>query len=93
MSLKPGIGARWFEQYYDSDVRVRDSIIVRGVECSVPRYYDKLLRRYDSLQYSEVKTQGEFDNYARRSDNTDTRLRVKEEVTKARTRFYKRSFL
>ena len=31
MSLKPGIGARWFEQYYDSDVRVRDSIIARVV--------------------------------------------------------------
>ena len=93
MSLKPGIGAQWFAKYYDSDVRVRDSIVVRGVECAVPRYYDKLLRRYDLLQFNEVKAQREFDNYQRRSDNTDTRLGVKEEVTKARARFYKRSFL
>lgn len=91
MSLRPGIGARWFEKYYHSDVAVRDKVVVRGHECTVPRYYDKLLKRNDPLQYDDVKCKRELDNYARRSDNTVTRLRDKEIVAKARVKFLKRT--
>lgn len=41
MSLKPGIGAVWFQKYY-TDVYPSDSVIVRGRPCKPPRYYDKL---------------------------------------------------
>ena len=50
----------------------------------MPRYYDKLLRRYNFLQYDDAKTRRAFDNYSRRDDNTDARLSVKEQVVKAR---------
>ena len=91
MSLKPGIGALWWEQYGQTDVVHRDRVVVNGSESSVPRYYDKLLRRCNLLQYDDAKTRRALDNYSRRADNTDTRLAVKETVTKARISSLKRS--
>jgi hypothetical protein len=90
MSLKPGIGALWFDRYGMSDVVVRDSVIVNGVEATVPRYYDKLLKRRDPMRYDDVKVKRALDNYARVSDNTDARLADKEEVVTARIRSLKR---
>lgn len=84
MSLRPGIGALWFERYGLSDVAVRDAVVVNGVECTVPRYYDKLLKRVDPLRYDDNKTQRVLDSYLVRDDNTDTRLEVKERVALAR---------
>ena len=84
MSLKPGIGARWWDKFGQSDVVPRDKVVTNGVESTVPRYYDKLLRRYNFLQYDDAKTRRAFDNYSRRDDNTDARLSVKEQVVKAR---------
>ena len=84
MSLKPGIGARWWDKFGQSDVVPRDKVVINGVESTVPRYYDKLLRRYNFLQYDDAKTRRAFDNYQRRADNTDARLAVKEQVVKAR---------
>lgn len=84
MSLKPGIGARWWDKFGQSDVVPRDKVVINGVESTVPRYYDKLLRRYNLLQYDDAKTRRALDNYSRRDDNTDARLSVKEQVVKAR---------
>ena len=44
MSLKPGIGAGWLEKYH-SDVYPHDHVVVKGRPTSVPRYYDKLVKR------------------------------------------------
>ena len=84
MSLKPGIGAGWWAKYGQSDVVPRDKVVINGVEATVPKYYDKLLRRDNLLQYDDAKTRRAFDNYQRRADNTDARLAVKEQVVKAR---------
>jgi len=51
MSLKPGIGASWFEKYKAS-VFPHDNVIVNGKPVSVPRYYDKLLERSESTVFS-----------------------------------------
>lgn len=40
MSLKPAIGKRWLEKYWD-DVYPRDFVVMDGVEAKPPRYYDK----------------------------------------------------
>lgn len=90
MSLKPGIGASFFAQYGESDILNRDSVIINGAECSVPRYYDKILRRTDEARYLQIKDQRLLDNYRLRYDNTDTRLEVKRRVTEARVSFLKR---
>ena len=91
MSLRPGIGAGWFERYYYSDVAVRDSIIVNGVECKVPRYYDKLLRDSGS-EFADVVDQQRYEkSFELAKDNSPARLAVRETVTKARLAFKKRS--
>lgn len=42
MSLKPGIGAKWYDKFRH-DVYPHDRVILRGVAMGVPKYYDKLL--------------------------------------------------
>lgn len=53
-SLKPGIGARWFERYR-SDIFPCDYVVVGGKRFPVPRYYDKLLERDDPVQWNKVR--------------------------------------
>lgn len=57
MSLKPGIGAAWFDKYhldvYNDD---RDFVVINGRTCKPPRYFDKLLRRSDPKLYEYVKS-------------------------------------
>lgn len=44
MSLKPGIGANWYEQYRN-DVYPSDFVIINGTRMRPPKYYDQLLER------------------------------------------------
>lgn len=90
MSLKPGIGATWFEKFGKTDVWPRDAVVINGHECSVPRYYDKLTRRVDRARFDENKTKRELDNYNNRVHNTDTRLAAMEQVAAARVKMLKR---
>lgn len=107
-SLRPGIGARWFERY-GRDVLARDSVVVDGSEFSPPKYYDKLFKRstrqvdrdgfvisrdlhkeqrLDRVQFArEQRAREAF------ADNTDERLRVREQVHQARVRNLKRDQL
>lgn len=90
MSLKPGIGATWYERY-SSDVFPHDRVIVRGVKTKPPRYYDKLLEKQDGFLFDEIKYNRFVDSLNWLSDNTDTRLIAKEIVAKARLSQLKRS--
>lgn len=45
MSRRPGIGSRWIEQYC-GEVLAADSVVVRGVECKPPRFYDVVASRF-----------------------------------------------
>lgn len=54
MSLKPGIGATWFEKY-KTEVYVTDSVIRKGSEMSVPAYYDTLYEREEPEKYELMK--------------------------------------
>lgn len=89
MSLRPGIGARWFSQYV-GDVFPHDFVIADGKERQVPRYYDRLAKRCgimsDEIEFSRVKRAEEA-----RADNTDERRAVREIVHIARCRTLKRS--
>lgn len=89
MSLKPGIGAAWLAKY-TTDVFPRDYVVVNGVKCKPPRYYDKQLTvlDYESSELVSVL------RYARSmeviQDNSPERLRVREVVTRARLAFKSR---
>jgi len=103
MSLKPGIGATWFEKYAP-EVFPRDVVVANGVKCKPPRYYGKQLEKYlDGFD-------GRADNFAKEiqieleqarfrkfkaaePDATPARLKVREVCTKARITQLKRGLI
>ena len=62
MSLKPGIGAGWFNKYH-SDVFPHDHVIVKGKEVSVPRYYTDRVRKAGRGPLPPTKIRAELDAY------------------------------
>lgn len=82
MSLKPGIGAHWFDKF-NSDVFPHDRVVRDGIESKPPRYYDKKLKALDPDMYDAIKSQRVLDNADNYIDNTPQRLASKELVVKA----------
>lgn len=85
MSLKPGIGAEWYKKY-GSDVHRHDFAIADGAKRSVPKYYDKLLKRQKAERLEELKFAREVKARDHADDNTCDRLAVREVVHLARVR-------
>lgn len=83
MSLKPGIGAKWFERF-KSDVFEHDYVVINGVKAKPPRYYDKCLTVLDPDTAEFMELVRYRKTMACASDNSDDRLRVREIVTRAR---------
>lgn len=86
MSLKPGIGATWFQRY-KSEVYPLDRVVVRGVEMKPPKFYDRLLELEsnflsDDLGYTRFLKAGK-----NLDENTDARLAVRQQVAEARLNF------
>lgn len=90
MSLKPGIGSTWFEKY-SKEVYPRDYVVVRGMKCKPPRYYDELMREAKPVVMDFV----DLDRYVKAGnvseDTTPERLRVREQVAEARLRLKQRN--
>ncbi|WNK14537.1 MAG: replication initiator protein [Microvirus sp.] len=81
MSLKPGIGSSWYDKF-KSDVFPHDRIIHDGTPLKPPRYYDNKLKKENIDNYNEIK-QKRLAKANNNNDNTNSRLEVKEIVTKA----------
>lgn len=95
MSQKPGIGADWFYKYRDEIIQ-HDSIVHEGRERGIPRYFSKLIERYDLLIYEDLKSKRkkrseEF--YWKQKDLGASNLAVKEKVKKAQMGLYTRGEL
>lgn len=90
MSLKPAIGATWFEKFGRASCE-RDYVVVRGIKMRPPKYYDKLFDTVDgfSAEYRDFLRAER--GLKRSADNTASRLRVREECAKARLAFKKRT--
>lgn len=80
MSLRPAIGARWFERF-GAELEDNDTVVMSGYESPVPRYYDKLR---DRVALKEVKRKRKRKVLEHCEDVTAARLKVRERVTKAR---------
>jgi len=89
MSLKPGIGAGWYDKYH-TDVFPHDRVVHDGSESRPPRYYDKLLRRSDLKQFNLIKDKRLLDAEKNLRDNTYKRLAVKQVVSNAAISLLKR---
>lgn len=88
MSLKPGIGAGWFERF-SNEVYPLDRVVIRGVPMKPPRFYDVMMGRRDPGVVADVKEERVVRALAR-GDQSEDRLIVKEKVTEARFRYLKR---
>lgn len=86
MSLKPGIGKAWFEKY-SGDLARYDAVAVSGMLTRSPRYYDKL-RGKEAMR--RVKRKRVFKALEDYENQTDARLKDREEVTNARIKLYLR---
>lgn len=88
MSRRPGIGYKWLVKYQD-DVYPSDSVVVRGVACKPPKYYDKVLEDADSARYRAYKFVRAA-AAAKNPDGTGSRLIVREVVREAAIKALKR---
>lgn len=87
MSLRPGIGARWFDKYWDTDLS-RDYVVINGRRCKPPRYFDKLFEKLDPLAFDDIKQERAFLAAQRAQAAPDEqsyeRLRYREDVVSRR---------
>lgn len=90
MSLKPGIGATWFDSFKD-DVFPADEIVHDGRRHRVPRYYDKLFGDLCDEELERIKAKREVEATKRPDELTDARMIVREGVAEARLRAFRRS--
>lgn len=90
MSLKPGIGAGWFEKY-NRDVFPHDFVVQNGQKRTPPKYYDKLRERGDNVKGDEIEFARQMRAINARADNTDDRRAVRERVHDAKVRNLKRN--
>lgn len=87
MSTHPGIGYLHYENY-GKQMFMRDSVIVKGREAPVPKYYDRCLKRDDPLRHKAIKEDRANEAWFHRDEQTPERLQAKDEVTKAKRKEY-----
>lgn len=92
MSRRPGIGHSWFAKY-GRDVYPADEVIVNGMPGKPPKYYDNLLEKIDPELAIGVKQDRLARAEARFDESSPARLRVREEVKRAKISVHKRESL
>lgn len=85
MSLKPAIGKRWIEKYWQ-EVYPRDRVVVEGREYRPPRYYDKWM----DDNHPEVMLEVREKRYEEAVDLSPEKLRAKEEIHRVRSGLFER---
>ena len=92
MSLKPGIGYEWYKRFR-SDVYPHDYVVINGKKVRPPKYYDLKYAKESPFEWEEVQQKRIDLGKANFEDNTDARLLVKEQITKARLNLLKRELI
>lgn len=87
--MSNGIGLDWLEKYID-DVYPWDEVIINGKETTPPKYYDEKLRILKPDIYEIIKEKRVSEALKRWQDNTDERLKAKEQVAIAAGKHKKR---
>lgn len=98
-----GIGRSWIEKFH-GDVYPSDEVVVRGVSCRPPRYYDRFLEGADSELLARLKEKRERESQvleaATAADGSEVmlpvnfnpqRLRVREKIARAKLALKSRS--
>lgn len=90
MSLKPGIGQKWINQYH-ADVYPTDRINTHGRLSRPPRYYDKQMEVTNPDILTTVQEQRYKRAILTSEDNTQARLDVKHKLSLAKHKLLKRN--
>jgi len=88
MSLKPGIGSKWFDQF-STDVFPSDYLVHQGKKHSVPRYYTDKLKKGDEIAHKAIKGKRKK-SMLDDKDSTPDRLYTREVVKKSQISQLKR---
>jgi len=91
MSLKPGIGYKWFEKFGHTDAYPHDQCVMDGQLVPVPRFYNRKLKETDSIGFALLKAQRERKFAEKIPDTFPARLIVREKVARARLSLKSRS--
>ncbi len=92
MSLKPGIGAEFYEKYKDDFFPSDESPVPgKGIINKVPRYYESILANENPELLEMVKQLRQTFIEAHREDYTPERLKAKYDCAKARQQRKKRT--
>lgn len=90
MSLKPGIGATWFDKY-TGDVFPRDELIVSGGRrVAVPKYYSNLYKAKEPEEFELVQARRKAAARKKQSESLPERLKAKRVVLEAKVSRLKR---
>lgn len=76
MSRRPGLGRTYYDRYRD-EMYKHDSVVVRGHEVRIPRYYDTQYKLVDSAHLDVLKKKRRVRALLHKADNTRARLSVK----------------
>lgn len=76
MSLKPGIGATWYEKFH-KDVFPTDTVVASGKEQLPPKYYTRLLARQSEKLEAKIKAKRIRRAKKHQADSTPERLRTR----------------
>jgi len=89
MSLKPGIGAGWYD-LYKTDVYPHDFVVIKGKKLKPPKYYDKKHAADNPFEWDEVLYNRELTGKLHSLDQTPARLADQAKVLSARLTKLKR---
>lgn len=90
MSLKPGIGRRWIDEFGPTDVWPFDRVVMNGFESKPPRYYDKIVKQRHPFAWKDISMDREERALLHPEEQTARRLEARELVTLARLRKHRR---
>lgn len=79
MSRAGGLGRGWYDKF-KLDVYPRDSRVIKGLDTKPPKFYDGLYEAESPELFTSIKLDRMVNASARREDNTEERLFVREKV-------------
>lgn len=83
MSRRPGIGQGWYNKY-SKDVKINDTVVIKGKQMRPPRYYDKQFEITDPADYNRTKSKRVRNARQHADDNTPQRRRVRQQVLQSK---------
>lgn len=91
MSLKPGIGADWYEKF-KGDVYPDNFVVINGKRSKPPRYYSNKLEQENPQQKIDIKQQQKKFAALHAADNTPERLDLREYILEKKTKKLLRNY-